>query len=67
MGKPSVYIASKMRYAKYLQEVYVARPDIHFTNRWIFLESIVPDSPKHAANFWVDDIADVLLEQANAD
>lgn len=56
----SIYVASKMRHAPLLQQLYLARPDAHFVNRWIWLEGNVPDSEVYARNFWLDDVHDVL-------
>jgi hypothetical protein len=49
-----------MYHAELLQGLYLARPDAHFVNRWIWLEGNVPDSEVYARNFWLDDVHDVL-------
>ena len=64
MADLKIYMASKMRHAPLLQRLYLAKPEVHFTNRWIWLEGNVPDSAKYAKHFWLDDLTDVAAADA---
>lgn len=54
-----VYVASKLYHAGIWRQARLDYPEIHFTARWPYLVSKVPDEAKYAKNFWLDDLRDV--------
>lgn len=59
MPNPTVYIASKLRHAEMLRQLYRDNPDINFTSRWIWNAGQLEDSPTHAKNFWQHNLWDI--------
>lgn len=59
MTKLSIYFAGKLSDAPLARECMLKAPQFLWNARWPWFESVVPDEPEFAENFWVQDIADI--------
>ena len=54
-----IYVASKMKHADAVKAVQLHKVGLTFTNRWHFMETVIPETADHAANFWENDFDDI--------
>lgn len=58
--KPTIYLASKMKYSEMFRDLYERYPDLTFTSRWPFLEPFIKEhTPDTCDNFWEGDFHDI--------